>query len=201
MKAKVTETILSNPYSDGNPEYITEEVEDGLTTPKWVIDPSSGGFDTSGVNPWDVKVWQQNTTLSISVENSDLLWVGTGDNPKIYKDSALIEVLEKPITRFRVEDKGKNQSTTITIDDVINLTADLEIDGAEIKNSDHITWRCKKDGELRTDILPYSNNLNNTFKLEYDKKKTGVYVVTAVYKSDRGTETESEPYTITVTDN
>ena len=38
-------------------------------------------------------------------------------------------------------------------------------------------------------------------KLEYDKKKTGVYVVTAVYKSDRGTETESEPYTITVTDN
>lgn len=201
LKAKVTETILSNPYSDGNPEYITEEVEDGLTTPKWVIDPSSGGFDTSGVNPWDVKVWQQNTTLSISVENSDLLWVGTGDNPKIYKDSALIEVLEKPITRFRVEDKGKNQSTTITIDDVINLTADLEIDGAEIKNSDHITWRCKKDGELRTDILPYSNNLNNTFKLEYDKKKTGVYVVTAVYKSDRGTETESEPYTITVTDN
>ena len=201
LKAKVTETILSNPYSDGNPEYITEEVEDGLTTPKWVIDPSSGGFDTSGVNPWDVKVWQQNTTLSISVENSDLLWVGTGDNPKIYKDSALIEVLEKTITRFRVEDKGKNQSTTITIDDVINLTADLEIDGAEIKNSDHITWRCKKDGELRTDILPYSNNLNNTFKLEYDKKKTGVYVVTAVYKSDRGTETESEPYTITVTDN
>ena len=38
-------------------------------------------------------------------------------------------------------------------------------------------------------------------KLEYDKKKTGIYVVTAVYKSDRGTETESEPYTITVTDN
>ena len=201
LKAKVTETILSNPYSDGNPEYITEEVEDGLTTPKWAIDPSSGGFDTSGVNPWDVQVWQQNTTLSISVENSHLLWVGTGDNPKIYKASVPIEVLEKPITRFRVEDEGKNQSTTITIDDVINLTADLEIDGAEIKNSDHITWRCKKDGELRTDILPYSNNLNNTFKLEYDKKKMGVYVVTAVYKSDRGTETESEPYTITVTDN
>ena len=129
------------------------------------------------------------------------MWVGTGDNPKIYKASVPIEVLEKPITRFRVEDEGKNQSTTITIDDVINLTADLEIDGAEIKNSDHITWRCKKDGELRTDILPYSNNLNNTFKLEYDKKKMGVYVVTAVYKSDRGTETESEPYTITVTDN
>lgn len=201
LKAKVIETYLSNPYSNGKPEYATAEIEDGLTTPKWAIDPSSGGFDTSGVNPWDVQVWQQNTTLSISVENSHLLWVGTGDNPKIYKDSALIEVLEKPITRFRVEDEGKNQSVTITVEDVINLTADLEIDGAEIKNSDHITWKCKKDGELRTDILPYSNNLNNTFKLEYDKKKTGVYVVTAVYKSDRGTETESEPYTITVTDN
>lgn len=201
LKAKVIETYLSNPYSNGKPEYATAEIEDGLTTPKWAIDPSSGGFDTSGVNPWDVQVWQQNTTLSISVENIHLLWVGTGDNPKIYKDSALIEVLEKPITRFRVEDEGKNQSVTITVEDVINLTADLEIDGAEIKNSDHITWKCKKDGELRTDILPYSNNLNNTFKLEYDKKKTGVYVVTAVYKSDRGTETESEPYTITVTDN
>lgn len=201
LKAKVIETYLSNPYSNGKPEYATAEIEDGLTTPKWAIDLSSGGFDTSGVNPWDVQVWQQNTTLSISVENSHLLWVGTGDNPKIYKDSALIEVLEKPITRFRVEDEGKNQSVTITVEDVINLTADLEIDGAEIKKSDHITWRCKKDGELRTDILPYSNNLNNTFKLEHDKKKTGVYVVTAVYKSDRGTETESEPYTITVTDN
>lgn len=173
LKAKVIETYLSNPYSNGKPEYATAEIEDGLTTPKWAIDPSSGGFDTSGVNPWDVQVWQQNTTLSISVENSHLLWVGTGDNPKIYKDSALIEVLEKPITRFRVEDEGKNQSVTITVEDVINLTADLEIDGEEIKNSDHITWKCKKDGELRTDILPYSNNLNNTFKLEYDKKKNG----------------------------
>ena len=201
LKAKVIETYLSNPYSNGKPEYATAEIEDGLTTPKWSIDPSSGGFDSSGVAPWDVQVWQQNTTLSISVENSHLLWVGTGDNPKIYEASVPIEVLEKPITRFRVEDEGKNQSTTITIDDMIKLTADLEIDGAEIKNSDHITWRCKKDGELRTDILPYSNNLNNTFKLEYDKKKMGVYVVTAVYKSDRGTETESEPYTITVTDN
>ena len=201
LKAKVIETYLSNPYSNGKPEYATAEIEDGLTTPKWSIDPSSGGFDSSGVAPWDVQVWQQNTTLSISVENSHLLWVGTGDNPKIYDASVPIEVLEKPITRFRVEDEGKNQSTTITIDDMIKLTADLEIDGAEIKNSDHITWRCKKDGELRTDILPYSNNLNNTFKLEYDKKKMGVYVVTAVYKSDRGTETESEPYTITVTDN
>lgn len=201
LKAKVIETYLSNPYSNGKPEYATAEIEDGLTTPKWSIDPSSGGFDSSGVAPWDVQVWQQNTTLSISVENSHLLWVGTGDNPKIYEASVPIEVLEKPITRFRVEDEGKNQSTTITIDDMIKLTADLEIDGAEIKNSDHITWRCKKDGELRTDILPYSNNLNNTFKLEYDKKKTGIYVVTAVYKSDRGTETESEPYTITVTDN
>ena len=201
LKAKVIETYLSNPYSNGKPEYATAEIEDGLTTPKWSIDPSSGGFDSSGVAPWDVQVWQQNTTLSISVENSHLLWVGTGDNPKIYEASVPIEVLEKPITRFRVEDEGKNQSTTLTIDDMIKLTADLEIDGAEIKNSDHITWRCKKDGELRTDILPYSNNLNNTFKLEYDKKKMGVYVVTAVYKSDRGTETESEPYTITVTDN
>lgn len=201
LKAKVIETYLSNPYSNGKPEYAIAEIEDGLTTPKWSIDPSSGGFDSSGVAPWDVQVWQQNTTLSISVENSHLLWVGTGDNPKIYEASVPIEVLEKPITRFRVEDEGKNQSTTITIDDMIKLTADLEIDGAEIKNSDHITWRCKKDGELRTDILPYSNNLNNTFKLEYDKKKMGVYVVTAVYKSDRGTETESEPYTITVTDN
>ena len=201
LKAKVIETYLSNPYSNGKPEYATAEIEDGLTTPKWSIDPSSGGFESSGVAPWDVQVWQQNTTLSISVENSHLLWVGTGDNPKIYEASVPIEVLEKPITRFRVEDEGKNQSTTITIDDMIKLTADLEIDGAEIKNSDHITWRCKKDGELRTDILPYSNNLNNTFKLEYDKKKMGVYVVTAVYKSDRGTETESEPYTITVTDN
>ena len=201
LKAKVIETYLSNPYSNGKPEYATAEIEDGLTTPKWSIDPSSGGFDSSGVAPWDVQVWQQNTTLSISVENSHLLWVGTGDNPKIYEASVPIEVLEKPITRFRVEDEGKNQSTTITIDDMIKLTADLEIDGAEIKNSDHITWRCKKDGELRTDILPYSNNLNNTFKLEYDKKKMGVYVVTAVYKADRGTETESEPYTITVTDN
>ena len=201
LKAKVIETYLSNPYSNGKPEYATAEIEDGLTTPKWSIDPSSGGFDSSGVAPWDVQVWQKNTTLSISVENSHLLWVGTGDNPKIYEASVPIEVLEKPITRFRVEDEGKNQSTTITIDDMIKLTADLEIDGAEIKNSDHITWRCKKDGELRTDILPYSNNLNNTFKLEYDKKKMGVYVVTAVYKSDRGTETESEPYTITVTDN
>lgn len=201
LKAKVIETYLSNPYSNGKPEYATAEIEDGLTTPKWSIDPSSGGFDSSGVAPWDVQVWQQNTTLSISVENSHLLWVGTGDNPKIYEASVPIEVLEKPITRFRVEDEGKNQSTTITIDDMIKLTADLEIDGAEIKNSDHVTWRCKKDGELRTDILPYSNNLNNTFKLEYDKKKMGVYVVTAVYKSDRGTETESEPYTITVTDN
>lgn len=201
LRAKVIETYLSNPYSNGKPEYATAEIEDGLTTPKWSIDPSSGGFDSSGVAPWDVQVWQQNTTLSISVENSHLLWVGTGDNPKIYEASVPIEVLEKPITRFRVEDEGKNQSTTITIDDMIKLTADLEIDGAEIKNSDHITWRCKKDGELRTDILPYSNNLNNTFKLEYDKKKMGVYVVTAVYKSDRGTETESEPYTITVTDN
>ena len=201
LKAKVIETYLSNPYSNGKPEYATAEIEDGLTTPKWSIDPSSGGLDSSGVVPWDVQVWQQNTTLSISVENSHLLWVGTGDNPKIYEASVPIEVLEKPITRFRVEDEGKNQSTTITIDDMIKLTADLEIDGAEIKNSDHITWRCKKDGELRTDILPYSNNLNNTFKLEYDKKKMGVYVVTAVYKSDRGTETESEPYTITVTDN
>ena len=201
LKAKVIETYLSNPYSNGKPEYATAEIEDGLTTPKWSIDPSSGGFDSSGVAPWDVQVWQQNTTLSISVENSHLLWVGTGDNPKIYEASVPIEVLEKPITRFRVEDEGKNQSTTITIDDMIKLTADLEIDGAEIKNSDHITWRCKKDGELRTDILPYSNNLNNTLKLEYDKKKMGVYVVTAVYKSDRGTETESEPYTITVTDN
>lgn len=201
LKAKVIETYLSNPYSNGKPEYATAEIEDGLTTPKWSIDPSSGGFDSSGVAPWDVQVWQQNTTLSISVENSHLLWVGTGDNPKIYEASVPIEVLEKPITRFRVEDEGKNQSTTITIDDMIKSTADLEIDGAEIKNSDHITWRCKKDGELRTDILPYSNNLNNTFKLEYDKKKMGVYVVTAVYKSDRGTETESEPYTITVTDN
>ena len=201
LKAKVIETYLSNPYSNGKPEYATAEIEDGLTTPKWSIDPSSGGLDSSGVVPWDVQVWQQNTTLSISVENSHLLWVGTGDNPKIYEASVPIEVLEKPITRFRVEGEGKNQSATITIDDVINLTADLEIDGAEIKNSDHITWRCKKDGELRTDILPYSNNLNNTFKLEYDKKKTGIYVVTAVYKSDRGTETESEPYTITVTDN
>ena len=201
LRAKVIETYLSNPYSNGKPEYATAEIEDGLTTPKWSIDPSSGGFDSSGVAPWDVQVWQQNTTLSISVENSHLLWVGTGDNPKIYEASVPIEVLEKPSTRFRVEDEGKNQSTTITIDDMIKLTADLEIDGAEIKNSDHITWRCKKDGELRTDILPYSNNLNNTFKLEYDKKKMGVYVVTAVYKSDRGTETESEPYTITVTDN
>ena len=190
LKAKVIETYLSNPYSNGKPEYATAEIEDGLTTPKWSIDPSSGGFDSSGVAPWDVQVWQQNTTLSISVENSHLLWVGTGDNPKIYEASVPIEVLEKPITRFRVEDEGKNQSTTITIDDMIKLTADLEIDGAEIKNSDHITWRCKKDGELRTDILPYSNNLNNTFKLEYDKKKMGVYVVTAVYKSDRGTETD-----------
>lgn len=171
LKAKVIETYLSNPYSNGKPEYATAEIEDGLTTPKWSIDPSSGGFDSSGVAPWDVQVWQQNTTLSISVENSHLLWVGTGDNPKIYEASVPIEVLEKPITRFRVEDEGKNQSTTITIDDMIKLTADLEIDGAEIKNSDHITWRCKKDGELRTDILPYSNNLNNTFKLEYDKKK------------------------------
>lgn len=201
LRAKVIETYLSNPYSIGKPEYATAEIEDGLTTPKWSIDPSSGGLDSSGVVPWDVQVWQQNTTLSISVENSHLLWVGTGDNPKIYEASVPIEVLEKPITRFRVEDEGKNQSATITIDDVINLTADLEIDGAEIKNSDHIIWRCKKDGELCTDILPYSNNLNNTFKLEYDKKKTGVYVVTAVYKSNRGTETESEPYTITVTDN
>lgn len=171
LKAKVIETYLSNPYSNGKPEYATAEIEDGLTTQKWSIDPSSGGFDSSGVAPWDVQVWQQNTTLSISVENSHLLWVGTGDNPKIYEASVPIEVLEKPITRFRVEDEGKNQSTTITIDDMIKLTADLEIDGAEIKNSDHITWRCKKDGELRTDILPYSNNLNNTFKLEYDKKK------------------------------
>lgn len=144
LKAKVIETYLSNPYSNGKPEYATAEIEDGLTTPKWSIDPSSGGFDSSGVAPWDVQVWQQNTTLSISVENSHLLWVGTGDNPKIYEASVPIEVLEKPITRFRVEDEGKNQSTTITIDDMIKLTADLEIDGAEIKNSDHITWRCKK---------------------------------------------------------
>ena len=125
----------------------------------------------------------------------------TGDNPKIYEDSIPIEVLEKPITRFRVEDEEKNQNTTITVDDTINLTADLEIDGNEIKDTDHITWKCIKDGELRTNILPYSNNLHNTFKLEYDRKQFVTYVFTAVYKSDRGTETESEPYTITVVDN
>lgn len=201
LAAKVIETHLTNPYSEGKPEYITQEVNDGLTTPKWSINPSNGGFDPSGVNPWDVQVWQQNTTLSISVENCHLLWVGTGDNPKIYEDSIPIEVLEKPITRFRVEDEEKNQNTTITVDDTINLTADLEIDGNEIKDTDHITWKCIKDGELRTNILPYSNNLHNTFKLEYDRKQVGTYVITAVYKSDRGTETESEPYTITVVDN
>ncbi|RHQ97535.1 prepilin-type N-terminal cleavage/methylation domain-containing protein [Ruminococcus sp. AF21-3] len=33
LKAKVIETYLSNPYSNGKPEYATAEIEDGLTTP------------------------------------------------------------------------------------------------------------------------------------------------------------------------
>ena len=82
----------------------------------------------------------------------------------------------------------------------MNLNAVLEIDGQEI-NDTSLTWKCYKDGKLCTDILPYSNNFFNKFKLEYDKKKAGTYSITAVYKSARGTETESEPYTITVLDN
>ena len=51
------------------------------------------------------------------------------------------------------------------------------------------------------EVSLYLFYLAQRVKLEYDKKKAGTYSITAVYKSARGTETESEPYTITVLDN
>lgn len=200
LKAEVIETHLSNPYTSEKGKYITSRKENALTIPRWSIDPSSGGLDTTGVLPWEVQIWQRDTTLNIFVENYHLPWVGTGNKPKTYTDSVSIEVIEPSITCFKIEDEEKNQSATIKIDDTVNLNAVLEIDGQEI-NDTSLTWKCYKDGKLCTDVLPYSNNFFNKFKLEYDKKKAGTYSITAVYKSARGTETESEPYTITVLDN